>query len=114
MEEGGLGWRFRYWIYLRFCKFSYRCVLICRCGYMLSDFHFQRVQFNRETMQAFKSNAYVKFEETLLMDRFLANSDPVKKAHSKSMELELASCRERLRALGQVDVSQGVVISQMD
>ncbi|CAE6445699.1 unnamed protein product [Rhizoctonia solani] len=63
----------------------------------------QRVQFNRETMQAFKSNAYVKFEETLLMDRFLANGDPQKKAYSKQMELELAACRERLRALGQVD-----------
>ncbi|KAJ1302527.1 hypothetical protein OPQ81_002844 [Rhizoctonia solani] len=63
----------------------------------------QRVQFNRETMQAFKSNAYVKFEETLLMDRFLANSDPTKKAQSKKIELELAACRERVRALGQVD-----------
>ncbi|CAE6338647.1 unnamed protein product [Rhizoctonia solani] len=63
----------------------------------------QRVQFNRETMQAFKSNAYVKFEETLLLDRFLANMDPVKKAHSKQMESELAACRERLRALGQLD-----------
>ncbi|QRW22094.1 indoleamine 2,3-dioxygenase [Rhizoctonia solani] len=63
----------------------------------------QRVQFNRETMQAFKSNAYIKFEETLLLDRFLANMDPVKKAQSKNIELELAACRERLRALGQVD-----------
>ncbi|CAE6464645.1 unnamed protein product [Rhizoctonia solani] len=63
----------------------------------------QRVQFNRETMQAFKSNAYVKFEETLLMDRFLANSDPAKKAQSKKMELELVACRERLQALGQVE-----------
>ncbi|CAE6436051.1 unnamed protein product [Rhizoctonia solani] len=63
----------------------------------------QRVQFNRETMQAFKSNAYVKFGETLLMDRFLANSNPEKKAQSKKLELELAACRERLRALGQVD-----------
>ncbi|KAG8711513.1 ubiquitin-specific protease ubp2 [Ceratobasidium sp. 423] len=63
----------------------------------------QRVQFNRETIQAFKSNAYVKFEETLLMDRFLANSDPVKKSQSKTIELELAAYRERLRALGQVE-----------
>ncbi|CAE6429960.1 unnamed protein product [Rhizoctonia solani] len=63
----------------------------------------QRVQFNRETMQAFKSNAYVKFGETILMDRFLANSDPEKKSQSKKLELELAACRERLRALGQVD-----------
>ncbi|CAE6436195.1 unnamed protein product [Rhizoctonia solani] len=63
----------------------------------------QRVQFNRETMQAFKSNAYIKFEQTLRLDRFLANMDPVKKAHSKNMEIELAACRERLRALGQVD-----------
>ncbi|QRV94703.1 ubiquitin carboxyl-terminal hydrolase [Ceratobasidium sp. AG-Ba] len=59
----------------------------------------QRVQFNRDTMQAFKSNAYVKFEETLLMDRFLANIDPEKKAESKKLELELADARQRLKSL---------------
>ncbi|KAG8685099.1 ubiquitin-specific protease ubp2 [Ceratobasidium sp. 395] len=59
----------------------------------------QRVQFNRDTMQAFKSNAYVKFEETLSMDRFLANLDPRKKKESKKLEVELTSTRERLRLL---------------
>jgi ubiquitin carboxyl-terminal hydrolase 25/28 len=73
--------------------------------FMPNNGRLQRVQFNRETMQAFKSNAYIKFEQTLRLDRFLANMDPVKKAHSKNMEIELAACRERLRALGQVDVS---------
>lgn len=56
-------------------------------------------------MQAFKSNAYVKFEETLVMDRFLANVDAEKKVESKKMELELLNCRERLRTLTQGDVS---------
>ncbi|KAG9101955.1 ubiquitin-specific protease ubp2 [Ceratobasidium sp. 370] len=59
----------------------------------------QRVQFNRDTMQAFKSNAYVKFEETLLMDRFLANTNPKKMAESKQLESELRGTRERLRTL---------------
>ncbi|KAF8596170.1 cysteine proteinase [Ceratobasidium sp. AG-I] len=59
----------------------------------------QRVQFNRDTMQAFKSNAYIKFEETLSMDRFMADVDPEKKAQSKIIESELSACRERLRAL---------------
>lgn len=59
----------------------------------------QRVQFNRETMQAFKSNAYVKFEETLVMDRFLTNIDPEKKAEGKKIESELNAYRERLWAL---------------
>lgn len=56
-------------------------------------------------MQAFKSNAYIKFEETLCMDRFLANGDPEKKAQSKKIESELATCRERLRALTSGNVS---------
>ncbi|KAG9089262.1 ubiquitin-specific protease ubp2, partial [Ceratobasidium sp. 392] len=59
----------------------------------------QRVQFNRDTMQAFKSNAYVKFEETLSMDRYLADIDPKKKEEGKKLESELASTRERLRSL---------------
>ncbi|KAG8740907.1 ubiquitin-specific protease ubp2 [Ceratobasidium sp. 414] len=59
----------------------------------------QRVQFNRDTMQAFKSNAYVKFEETLLMDRFVANTDPKKMGESKKLESELRDTRERLRTL---------------
>jgi ubiquitin carboxyl-terminal hydrolase 25/28 len=75
---------------------------------------FQRVQFNRDTMQAFKSNAYVKFGETLSMDRFLANTSSEKKAESKKLELELASCRERLRTLlNPGDVSGPTVLSTL-
>ncbi|KAG8678313.1 ubiquitin-specific protease ubp2 [Ceratobasidium sp. 394] len=50
-------------------------------------------------MQAFKSNAYVKFEETLSMDRFLANTDPKKMVESKKLESELRGARERLKTL---------------
>ncbi|KAG8892118.1 ubiquitin-specific protease ubp2, partial [Tulasnella sp. 403] len=59
----------------------------------------QRVQFNRETLEAYKSNAYVKFEESLFIDRFLSNADPVKKERSKEIERELHTCRERLSQL---------------
>ncbi|KAG8910704.1 ubiquitin-specific protease ubp2 [Tulasnella sp. 408] len=59
----------------------------------------QRVQFNRETLEAYKSNAYVKFGESLFMDRFLAQADPQKKARSKEIERKLRSCRERLSEL---------------
>ncbi|KAG9018788.1 ubiquitin-specific protease ubp2 [Tulasnella sp. 427] len=59
----------------------------------------QRVQFNRETLEAYKSNAYVKFDESLFMDRFLAQADSQKKARSKEIERKLRSCRERLSEL---------------
>ncbi|PIL31016.1 hypothetical protein GSI_05709 [Ganoderma sinense ZZ0214-1] len=55
----------------------------------------QRVQFNRETQQAYKSQAYVKFGETLYMDRFLDSADPGKKARSKAIQTELTIARER-------------------
>ncbi|KAF8913232.1 hypothetical protein CPB84DRAFT_1888891 [Gymnopilus junonius] len=59
----------------------------------------QRVQFNRETLQPYKSQAYVKFGENLYMDRFLDTADPVKKARSKTIQTELNSCRDRVRLL---------------
>jgi hypothetical protein len=59
----------------------------------------QRVQFNRDTLQPYKSQAFVKFEETIYMDRFLESVDPQKKAHSKSIQAELSTCRERVRLL---------------
>lgn len=59
----------------------------------------QRVQFDREQLQAFKSQAYVKFWETISMDRFLENSDPEKKRRSNEIQANLNSCRERIRQL---------------
>lgn len=59
----------------------------------------QRVQFNRDTLQAYKSQAYVKFGETIYMDRFLDDTNPEKKAHAKKLQHELMRCRDRLRLL---------------
>ncbi|KAF9532093.1 hypothetical protein CPB83DRAFT_867950 [Crepidotus variabilis] len=59
----------------------------------------QRVQFNRETLQPYKSQAYVKFGESLYMDRFMDNADPTKKAKSKAIQSQLSACRERVRLL---------------
>jgi len=59
----------------------------------------QRVQFNRETLQPYKSQAYVKFGETIYMDRFLDGADPPKKARSKVIQADLTSCRERINVL---------------
>ncbi|KAF9486321.1 cysteine proteinase [Pholiota conissans] len=59
----------------------------------------QRVQFNRETLQPYKSQAYVKFGENLYMDRFLDTADAIKKAKSKAIHSELTACRDRLRLL---------------
>ncbi|KDQ18157.1 hypothetical protein BOTBODRAFT_52950 [Botryobasidium botryosum FD-172 SS1] len=61
----------------------------------------QRVQFNRDTLQQYKSNAYVKFEETLTMDRFLESADSEKKTKSRAIQVELKACRERIAALTQ-------------
>ncbi|KAJ7109846.1 hypothetical protein C8R44DRAFT_883885 [Mycena epipterygia] len=58
-----------------------------------------RVQFNRETLQPYKSQAYVKFGETIYMDRFLDSADPQKKAQGKVIQAELTRCRERIRTL---------------
>jgi ubiquitin carboxyl-terminal hydrolase 25/28 len=57
------------------------------------------VQFNRDTLQPYKSQAYVKFGETIYMDRFMDNADPQKKQQSKSIQSELNACRERARLL---------------
>ncbi|KAG6829774.1 hypothetical protein H0H92_003564 [Tricholoma furcatifolium] len=59
----------------------------------------QRVQFNRETLQPYKSQAYVKFGETIYMDRFLDSADPEKKARSKAIQARLNTVRERTRLL---------------
>ncbi|KAJ3887313.1 hypothetical protein GG344DRAFT_68912 [Lentinula edodes] len=59
----------------------------------------QRVQFNRELLQSWKSQAYVKFGETLYMDRFMDTANPEKRKKSKEVQDELNTCRERLKLL---------------
>ncbi|RPD69337.1 cysteine proteinase [Lentinus tigrinus ALCF2SS1-7] len=67
----------------------------------LLQIQLQRVQFNRETQQAYKSQAYVKFGETIYMDRFLDSANPEKKARSKVIFAELTAARERIQHLTQ-------------
>ncbi|EIN14231.1 cysteine proteinase [Punctularia strigosozonata HHB-11173 SS5] len=59
----------------------------------------QRVQFNRETLQPYKSQAYLKFGEQLFLDRFLDRADPAMKAKSKAIQSKLNACRERINVL---------------
>ncbi|KAJ7754991.1 hypothetical protein DFH07DRAFT_496988 [Mycena maculata] len=65
----------------------------------LLQIQLQRVQFNRDTLQPYKSQAYVKFGETIYMDRFLDSADPQKKARGKIIQAELTKCRDRIRTL---------------
>ncbi|KAK7040147.1 ubiquitin-specific protease ubp2 [Paramarasmius palmivorus] len=67
----------------------------------LLQIQLQRVQFNRETAQPWKSQAYVKFEETIYMDRFMDTADPAKRKQSKALQEELHASRERVRLLVQ-------------
>ncbi|KAH9854519.1 cysteine proteinase [Lenzites betulinus] len=67
----------------------------------LLQIQLQRVQFNRETQQAYKSQAYVKFGETIYMDRFLDSASPEKKARSKEIQAELTAARDRVQRLTQ-------------
>ncbi|KAJ3523880.1 hypothetical protein NM688_g8653 [Phlebia brevispora] len=67
----------------------------------LLQIQLQRVQFDRETQQAYKSQAYVKFGETLFMDRFLDSADPDKKARSKEIQSRLNTVRDRIQRLTQ-------------
>jgi ubiquitin carboxyl-terminal hydrolase 25 len=71
------------------------------------------VQFNRDQLQAFKSQAYVKFWETIAMDRFLDSADIHKKARSKAVQGQLNSCRERIRQLTETKVTDGLNISAL-
>ncbi|KAI0275431.1 hypothetical protein BC834DRAFT_815748 [Gloeopeniophorella convolvens] len=59
----------------------------------------QRVQWDRETGQSWKSQAYVKFGETICMDRFLDSANPEKRANSKAILSELNKCRDRIHLL---------------
>ncbi|KAG2022705.1 ubiquitin C-terminal hydrolase Ubp2 [Coprinopsis cinerea AmutBmut pab1-1] len=66
---------------------------------LLLQIQLQRVQFNRETLQPYKSQAYVKFGETIYLDRFMDSADPRKKLRSRTIQRELNSCRERIQVL---------------
>ncbi|KAF8262773.1 hypothetical protein EI94DRAFT_1773099 [Lactarius quietus] len=59
----------------------------------------QRVQWDRETGQSWKSQAYVKFEETICLDRFLDSANPDKRAHSKDILSELSKRHDRIDQL---------------
>lgn len=59
------------------------------------------MQFNRELLQSWKSQAYVKFGETLYMDGFMDSADPDKRKRSKAIQDELNGCRERLKLLSE-------------
>ncbi|KAJ9115050.1 hypothetical protein QFC22_005378 [Naganishia vaughanmartiniae] len=59
----------------------------------------QRVQFDLETKSAFKSNAYIKFAETLALDRFLPSADQEKREKSMSITRRIASLRTTLNEL---------------
>ncbi|KAH6917099.1 ubiquitin C-terminal hydrolase Ubp2 [Coprinopsis sp. MPI-PUGE-AT-0042] len=65
----------------------------------LLQIQLQRVQFNRETLQPYKSQAYVKFGETIFLDRFMDSMDSRKKAKSRGIQRELNACRERIQLL---------------
>lgn len=52
-------------------------------------------------MQPYKSQAYLKFGETIYMDRFLDGADPEKKARAKEIQIDLTTCRDRIQALTQ-------------
>ncbi|KIY50469.1 cysteine proteinase [Fistulina hepatica ATCC 64428] len=67
----------------------------------LLQIQMQRVQFNRDTLQPYKSQAYVKFGETIYIDRYMDSTNPAKKARSKELQRELKSCRERAAILNQ-------------
>ncbi|KAF8262779.1 hypothetical protein EI94DRAFT_1808258 [Lactarius quietus] len=59
----------------------------------------QRVQWDRETGQSWKSQAYVKFEETICLDRFLDSANPDKRARSKDILSELSKRHDRIDQL---------------
>ena len=69
------------------------------------------MQFDREQLQAFKSQAYIQFGETISMDRFLENSDQEKKRRSNEIQAKLNGCRERIRQLTEAKVTVDSMIT---
>ncbi|KAG5635914.1 hypothetical protein H0H81_009676 [Sphagnurus paluster] len=78
----------------------------------LLQIQLQRVQFNRKTLQPYKSQAYVKFGETIYMDRFMDNANPYKKAQSKIIQAQLSDTRERIRIL--LEGKDGTYLSSLE
>jgi ubiquitin carboxyl-terminal hydrolase 25 len=54
------------------------------------------VQFDRDTLSAYKSQAFVKFDETIYVDRFLESADPIKRQASDEIQAKLRQARERI------------------
>jgi hypothetical protein len=54
---------------------------------------------------AFKSNAYIKFAETLALDRFLPAADPEKREKSMAITRQIAALRTTLNELQYTKVS---------
>ena len=92
------GWKLPWWSFHLSCKSNFRFFIIFSNPFQ-ALMALQRVQFNRETLQPYKSQAYVKFGENLYMDRFLDTANPIKKNRSKAIQSELSSCRDRVRQL---------------
>ncbi|KAI9510784.1 hypothetical protein F5148DRAFT_509712 [Russula earlei] len=59
----------------------------------------QRVQWDRETGQSWKSQAYVKFGDTICVDRFLDSANPDKRVRSEAILADLNRCRDRIHLL---------------
>ncbi|THH27938.1 hypothetical protein EUX98_g6252 [Antrodiella citrinella] len=67
----------------------------------LLQIQLQRVQFDRDTQQAYKSQAYVKYGETIYLDRFMDSASPEKRARAKAIQTRLNACRDRIYKLTQ-------------
>jgi ubiquitin carboxyl-terminal hydrolase 25/28 len=50
-------------------------------------------------MQAYKNNAYVRFDETIRMDRFLDRANPEKRLRASVIQADLNTSRERIQFL---------------
>lgn len=72
----------------------------------------QRVQFDRVLNQPFKSNALLRFDETIYMDRYLNSDDPELKRKRREVydwRIELAKLKKRLADMNQT-LSNGLSI----
>jgi len=59
----------------------------------------------------YKSNAYVKFDETIYMDRFLPDADPEKRTQTRSLTQELINARAKLASLNSSKVSFALTLA---
>lgn len=64
------------------------------------------MQFDRDTLRPIKNNTYVKFEETLRMDRFLDSAEVEKKSRSRAILRKLRKCQSRIASLSPSSVSR--------